>query len=576
MVATGAAIPLTPPTGDQVPDLSHRPTRYFCAAATAAALGAATVTSLDVRIGPDPALVTAREHVTALEAQVASLRADLATDRADGRSDDAGESDEPAGGDATQAPRCDVYPDQETAQVAFVADPLALADLDGDGDGRACEQLRSEEPARAWGGTPPTRRAEQPVPASWTPSTSASAPTTSSTSSTSTTVAPALPPLPVAPSKSELVASTGHFGLAAATTEEYDRLEWRLATDTTMRAYYTGFDTDFDQQRVIGSWRRGEIPMLTWESRSLAGLGVEVDASLSRIAEGELDEYLVRYATDIAELGLPVVIRFDHEMNGDWYRWSESKPSYGNPPGSYVAAWRHIHEVFESVGANEQVIWVWSPNRVDNIGRLPSIDRYWPGDDYVDWVGMTGYMRPSDTPADFATIYDATLSELRRVAPDTPILLSEIGATERNGAKIPFIESFFPGLADNPDVIGFVWFNYAISEDGNTNDWRIDSTEATFQAFREGLRASPFGDTWRDGMPDSATATVPITTTTTGTPVTTSSTSSTTTSTTSTSQPATTTTQPAPTTTTTARDAATDPSIEVPEPMSAPSVGGDE
>ena len=63
-------------------------------------------------------------------------------------------------------------------------------------------------------------------------------------------------------------------------------------------------------------------------------------------------------------------------------------------------------------------------------------------------------------------------------------MLSEVGATEELGHKVAWVTDFFAGLARTPDVVGFNWFDYAITADGRTTDWRIDSTNASFTAFK--------------------------------------------------------------------------------------------
>jgi len=305
--------------------------------------------------------------------------------------------------------------------------------------------------------------------------------------------APAGPVLPTAPPKAQILASGMHFGLSAATTEEFGTLEASLQRQTTMSGFFTGFDSPFPRDRVVASWQAGQIPYMTWESRPLTDRADPVDYSLRHIADGTFDDYLVTYARSVTELGLPLVLRFDQEMNGNWYRWAE----FENPQlrqGDYVAAWQHIHDIFEAQGANAYVMWLWSPNRIDNLSRFPAIDRYWPGDAYVDEVGMTGYLRAEDrAPLTFAGTYDRTLRELRRVAPGKPLLLSEVGATEDGGHKVAWLQSFFPGLLANPDIAGFVWFNYAITDRGHTNDWRVNSTDASYQAFSQGLSATTYG-----------------------------------------------------------------------------------
>ena len=52
------------------------------------------------------------------------------------------------------------------------------------------------------------------------------------------------------------------------------------------------------------------------------------------------------------------------------------------------------------MGADEYVIWLWAPTRVDNITHQ-TISQYYPGDQIVDWVGMSGYQRSATSQATF-------------------------------------------------------------------------------------------------------------------------------------------------------------------------------
>jgi hypothetical protein len=511
-----------------MPDLSNRPTRYaVTAVALAAAVGVAAST-FQVRVGPDAALAAAKARSHRLSHEVTDLRRQVTR-----------QANQLAATNArvvSATPNCARYPNQESAQIAFTSDPTGLAALDGDHDGVACEQLKSAATALTTRAAPTKATNEPSAPAQEeTPPVNASRPT--------------------APSKAEIVASGHHFGMYTATSEEFGDLELSLARDATMRGYYKGWDTPFDTNSVVSSWQRGEVPVMTWESRSLATTGDTTDYSLRRIIDGDFDQYLTTYAHDIVALGLPIVVRFDHEMNGNWYRWTEFDSPYGNAKGDYIAAWRHVHDVFQAQGANSLVVWLWSPNRVDNLTRFPSIDNYYPGRDYVDWVGMTGYYRPGDGTATFSATYDKTLAELHRVAPGVPILLSEVGATDTGGKKVDWVNSFFTGIATHPDVVGFLWFNYAVTQDGETNDWRLDSTPDVFSAFSAGLSASSYGR-----LPGKSPVLVPLAT---GAQTAAPPPSTAPASTTTTRPPATTTTRPAGTTTTT-RPPSTTPTTTAP------------
>jgi mannan endo-1,4-beta-mannosidase len=123
-----------------------------------------------------------------------------------------------------------------------------------------------------------------------------------------------------------------------------------------------------------------------------------------------------------------VVIGFGHEMNATWYSWG-----YGQvPPGTFVAAWRHIVRLFRDQGA-DNVTWLWTIN-----ADLPStgpIARWWPGGGYVTWVGIDGYYyRPNDS---FGSVFGTTITQVRLLT-GKPVLLSEtaVGPGAGQAAKI--------------------------------------------------------------------------------------------------------------------------------------------
>jgi beta-mannanase len=144
----------------------------------------------------------------------------------------------------------------------------------------------------------------------------------------------------------------------------------------------------------------GSLPHLTWEPWDKAINGTTY--SLQSIIDGAHDDYIRRWAQQIRAWGQPLFLRWGHEMNGTWYPWDgshnggETTTGYGDPgkadgPERYVDAWRHIHRIFEAEGV-ENVTWIWSPNMIDHPNSvLNSIRNYYPGDEYVDWVGIDGY-----------------------------------------------------------------------------------------------------------------------------------------------------------------------------------------
>lgn len=313
------------------------------------------------------------------------------------------------------------------------------------------------------------------------------------------------------PTKAQILAQQSRwYGLYTAQSpfnwSEYDQVSEKVGKATNMVGFFQGFDQDFNQSAVQRSWANGRLPMMTWESVP-AKTGNDqpyVEGYTNQdVISGKFDAYLTKYAQALKANGMPLVIRFDHEMNGQWYNWSEASKQQ-NAAGSYTAMWKHVWQVFQDNGANQYAIWDWSPSRIDKLGNtkyqtLDYMANYYPGAKYVDWVGMSGYYRDATEAPTFENTFGATLAQIRQVAPGKGIVLNEIGATETGGSvsnpqKSQWITSLFDALADpaNSDIIGFAYFSETATTivDGTrtTNDWRLDSRADSLQAFVDGIK----------------------------------------------------------------------------------------
>jgi len=247
---------------------------------------------------------------------------------------------------------------------------------------------------------------------------------------------------------------------------------------------------DFDASRFDSIAQRGMLPVLAWEPwdyRKANDNGYQPAYRLAAIAGGTYDDYIRRWAEGIAALSYPVVIRFAHEMNGFWYPWCEQ--SNGNRTGDYVKAWRHVHDLFEQAGA-DNVTWMWSPN-VSWPGA-PALSRFYPGDSYVDWIGLSGYYGTAgrEKYASFDEIFAATLAELATFT-HKPVVVSETGATDAAGARARWITELFAQLPHHPEVIGLIWF-----EARKEIDWRIAIAPKAAAAFAEGAADPRYDTPW--------------------------------------------------------------------------------
>jgi mannan endo-1,4-beta-mannosidase len=218
------------------------------------------------------------------------------------------------------------------------------------------------------------------------------------------------------------------------------------------------------------------------------------------------------------------VIRLDHEMNGNWYPWSAGSPANQAPAGEanlYVQAWQHVWNVFESVGANADVIWLWSPVRVDNIKPHSTTSGYkyetalaedYPGDRYVDWTGMSAYQYKPTDGWTYESTFRKTLTGLKGLSAK-PVFISETAATQSVGStdyaaqKAQWTTDTLAGLAKEPDVVGFAWFNNTVNDvhkvDGVAiqTDWQFSSSAPALAAFKAGIASSAYSSGIR---PDTA------------------------------------------------------------------------
>lgn len=87
-------------------------------------------------------------------------------------------------------------------------------------------------------------------------------------------------------------------------------------------------------------------------------------------------------AAGLAELqdaNVPVLWRPFHEMNGGWFWWGAQEPDV------FIAVWRHMFDYFTNTKGLNNLLWVYGPNH----GKKTA--DYYPGDNYVDIVGLDAY-----------------------------------------------------------------------------------------------------------------------------------------------------------------------------------------
>jgi len=225
------------------------------------------------------------------------------------------------------------------------------------------------------------------------------------------------------------------------------------------------------------------IPMISWEPLQEGAGSAQPGFSYALILAGEHDDCIAQFARDVRSFGTPVLIRFAHEMNGNSNNWTGI--ANGNDPAAYVEVFRKIVDMFRAEGATN-ARFVWSPDHASP-PEVPApsseIKNYYPGDGYVDFIGVSGYNWGSDPLrgggwVDAAQLFGNFLGTMAREAPGKPVLITEIGSVAGDAtlSRSDWYREAFGFFAARKDLKGVVWFNDFAFADSKLPDFRYTNT----------------------------------------------------------------------------------------------------
>ena len=160
------------------------------------------------------------------------------------------------------------------------------------------------------------------------------------------------------------------------------------------------------------------------------------------ILAGKEDAYFIMLAKQSKEFGKPFLLSINHEMNGDWFSYSELfKPKKYGPTDwtapKFIQVWQRIYKIFQDNGATN-VAFAWCPGIqgraydvkgadgkvIKHYDAINSYKAYYPGDEYVDWVGGSFYN----------DVNHYSIDNLAAAYPNKPIILAEWGTEPQRGA----------------------------------------------------------------------------------------------------------------------------------------------
>ena len=239
--------------------------------------------------------------------------------------------------------------------------------------------------------------------------------------------------------------------------------------------------------------------MLRSKSTSYA---CESEFTLRKIADGTFDDDLRKWgesAAEVTAIGFPLICEWGTEANGAWFPWNALYDGGEAGPGLFKDAYRRIVQTVRHGGGSD-ISWVYHVNhQSDPAADWNTIERYDPGPDCTDWVGVSLYggLDPAEQPSEW-TVFSQRYGEIRgdlvKLAGRRPIMISEFGCTV---ASVPDGHGNyqFDGTATAqwatdalncilhrkyPEIRGFSWWN-----EGWTNAGPVPATEMRVQKVPE-------------------------------------------------------------------------------------------
>ena len=192
------------------------------------------------------------------------------------------------------------------------------------------------------------------------------------------------------------------------------------------------------------------------------------------------DELIIRYAKHVADNKIPMFITTMRIPNGRAFKWCRD-------PQRFKAMWKHIWQIFEDVGANDYATWVWSVATPETYcGSIGNPNAYYPGDIYVDWIGLMVYSRRMVSCTGSSSLYQLcaeTYRNMRRSHPEKPVMLSEF-ARSRGTSQGQWIGKAFNSIKELQGIKAAVYWN---SADLKMND-DLTLNKESREVYRENMK----------------------------------------------------------------------------------------
>ena len=266
-----------------------------------------------------------------------------------------------------------------------------------------------------------------------------------------------------------------------------------LAAASGKRTTFGGtFHSVNENDGVGGGWSNTrELLNEVWKGKATPFANLSIPDSAGKIASGAWDSKINVWASHLEQYlnkggGRSLVLAPLQEMNGNWV-------PYGCDPGNFKNAFRRIVDIFRGRGIDEtKVRFSFAPNGWTPPG-CGSIADYYPGDAYVDVIGISAYRW--DGSASVYQVMGATVDQLTALYPNKPIVIAQTAAWP-SGTKDQWIRDMFGWAGSHPSVVAIVYFNLDQSGVSGETDWRVWIPPTVNAGWRDGMLSATTAYEW--------------------------------------------------------------------------------
>jgi hypothetical protein len=239
----------------------------------------------------------------------------------------------------------------------------------------------------------------------------------------------------------------------------------------------------------------GSVPFIRMMPRSdFADTKSDPVYSLKKITGGKFDKQLKAWARDAKKYNEPLMVEFGTEVNGNWFPWCGSNNEKN--PKIFKDAYIHIIELFRNEEV-DNITWVFHVNYESTPDeKWNSMSAYYPGDDYIDWIGMSiyGAQKSEDDWINVTEIFEDAYKNLSAISKNKPLGVFEFGVIEHE-RKYDWIKTFFDLLkSEKYNRIKGVsyWHSRWDNGDGSVTNMRLDSSPDALRVYKEAISEKYF------------------------------------------------------------------------------------